>query len=64
VVKSGARAASTVATGGLATPVLSLAEDLIAGAMVVLAVLVPILAAALVAVVAVFAVRRLRARRV
>jgi hypothetical protein len=53
-----------VATGGLANPVLSLAEDLIAGAMVVLAVLVPILAAALVAVVAVFAVRRLRARRV
>lgn len=62
VVKSGARAASTLATGGLANPVLSLVEDAIAFAMVVLAVVVPLLAATLVGLIAFWGIRRLRAR--
>ena len=58
-VKSGVRAFSTTTTGGVANPFLSVIEDGIAGAMVVLAVLVPILAAALVALLAFVAVRLL-----
>lgn len=60
VVKSGARAASTMATGGLANPVLSFVEDLVAGAMVIFAVLVPVLAALVIGLVAFVAVKRLR----
>jgi hypothetical protein len=63
VVKSGTRAASTFATGGLANPVLSIAEDIFAGALVVLSVVVPLFAAALVLLVGYVAVRKIRGRR-
>ena len=63
VVKSGTRAASTMATGGLANPIISFFEDVIAGAMVLLAVVVPIFAALVIGAVAWFAVKRVRSRR-
>jgi hypothetical protein len=62
VVKSGTRAASTFATGGFANPIISLVEDVIAAAMVMLSVVLPILAAALVGLVAFVAVRKIRTR--
>lgn len=58
-LKSSVRALSTTTTGGMANPFLSVIEDVIAGAMVVLAVLLPIVAAVLVALLAFVAVRLL-----
>ncbi|HUG53416.1 MAG TPA: DUF4126 domain-containing protein [Vicinamibacteria bacterium] len=60
--KSVLRAASTTLTGGLANPVISLAEDVIAVAVFVFTVLVPLLAAATILVVAVLVLRRLARR--
>lgn len=60
--KSLLRAASSAFTGGLANPVISVLEDLIALALFVLAVLVPLLAGALVLVVAWLIARRLLRR--
>ncbi len=55
-----ARGASTALTGGLANPVLSLLEDLGAGAMIVLALLKPVLAAALAILLTVLMLRGAR----
>jgi len=60
--KSAARAVSTGLTGGLANPVISLLEDLGVVAFFVLAVLLPLFAAALVGAAAIFVARRLRPR--
>lgn len=56
------RAASTTLTGGLANPVLSLAEDALTVAMFIFTVVVPILAAAALILVAFLVVRRLLRR--
>jgi len=61
--KSTLRAASTAFTGGLANPVLSLLEDLVALVMFVFTVLLPVAMALLILVVAVLVVRRLSRRR-
>lgn len=60
--KSTLRIASTTFTGGLANPVLSVLEDAAALVMFVVTILVPLLAAALVAVTAFFVVRKLSRR--
>lgn len=60
--KSALRAASTTLTGGTFNPLLSLIEDAIATFVFVLAVLVPMLIAALVALTALLLLRRLRPR--
>ena len=60
--KSVLRAASTTLTGGLANPVISVAEDVLALAMFVFTVVVPVLAATALAVVAFLVVRRLARR--
>jgi hypothetical protein len=60
--KSAARAVSTGLTGGLANPVISLLEDVGVVAFFALAVLLPLLAAALVVAAAVLVARRLRPR--
>jgi len=61
--KSTLRAASTAFTGGLANPVLSLLEDLVALVMFVFTVLLPVAMALLILFVAVLVVRRLSRRR-
>ena len=61
--KSTLRAASTAFTGGLASPVLSLLEDLVALVMFVFTVLLPVAMALLILFVAVLVVRRLSRRR-
>jgi Domain of unknown function (DUF4126) len=61
--KSLLRAASTAFTGGLANPVLSVLEDLVALALFVLAVLLPLLAGGLVLLTAWLIVRRWRRPR-
>jgi hypothetical protein len=61
--KSVLRAASTTVTAGLANPVLSVLEDVLTLALFVLAVLVPVLVAASIAVLAVLVLRRLQRRR-
>ena len=58
VLKSGVRVASTATTGGLLNPLVSLIEDAIALAMVVLAVVVPVVAAIVVSFLAIWGVRR------
>lgn len=60
--KSALRAVSTTLTGGIANPILSLLEDVIALALFALAVLLPLLAALLVALTAFWLARRLRRR--
>ena len=60
--KSLLRAGSTVLTGGLANPVLSLLEDVAALVLFVLAVVVPVLVAAGLLFVAFLIVRRLARR--
>jgi len=60
--KAVVRAASTTLTGGLANPVISVAEDVLAVGMFVLTVLVPLLAALTLLVVAFFVLRRLGRR--
>jgi hypothetical protein len=60
--KSLLRAASSAFTGGLANPILSVLEDLIALALFVLAVLLPILAGGLVLLTAWLIARRWRRR--
>ena len=60
--KTVVRAASTTLTGGLANPVISIIEDVLAVAVFVFTVLVPILAASLIAVVAFLVLRRLARR--
>jgi hypothetical protein len=57
------RTASTTLTGGLANPIISILEDVIAIGMFILTVLVPLIAAGVVAVVAFMVVRRLTGRR-
>jgi hypothetical protein len=59
--KSALRAASTVLTGGLANPLLSVLEDVITIALFALAVLVPLLVVLLVVLVGGWAARRLSA---
>ena len=61
--KSVMRTASTALTGGLANPVISVLEDVIALGLFVLTVLVPLLAAVCVALVAFLVVRRLSRTR-
>ncbi len=58
VAKSGLRALSTTLTAGLANPVISLLEDVVALAIFVLAVLLPLVAVAVLAGVFLFAARR------
>jgi hypothetical protein len=58
VAKSGLRALSTTLTAGLANPVISLLEDVVALAIFVLAVLLPLVAVAVLAGVLLFAARR------
>ena len=60
--KSVLRAASSALTGGLANPVISVLEDLIALTLFVLTVLLPLFAGGLVLVVAWMVARRLRRR--
>jgi hypothetical protein len=59
--KSALRAASTVLTGGLANPILSVLEDVITIALFALALLVPLLVVLLVVLAGGFAARRLAA---
>lgn len=56
--KAGLRAASTLFTAGIANPILSTLEDLVALALFVLAVFVPLAVVALLAVTAVLVLRR------
>ncbi len=56
--KSGLRAASTLFTAGLANPILSTLEDLMALALFVLAVLLPLAVVGLLAVAALLLIRR------
>jgi predicted PurR-regulated permease PerM len=56
------RAASTTLTGGLANPLISVAEDVLAVAMFVFTVVLPVLAATALAVVAYLVLRRLSRR--
>jgi hypothetical protein len=58
-----ARGLSTVTTGGLANPLLATVEAVGAGTLALLAILVPLLAAALALALAVWAWRRLLGRR-
>jgi hypothetical protein len=60
--KSLLRAASTTFTGGLANPIISVLEDLMAVALFVLTVLIPVVVAALLVLVALFVVRRFARR--
>jgi hypothetical protein len=60
--KSVLRAASSALTAGVANPVISVLEDLVALALFVLTVLVPVLAGALVLLTAWLIARRLRRR--
>ena len=60
LLRGGTRVASTVLTGGLANPVLSVMDDGLAFVGVVLALLVPVLAALAVIGLAIFAVRLVR----
>jgi Domain of unknown function (DUF4126) len=61
--KSALRATSTVFTGGLANPILSLIEDLATLLMFLFTVVVPVVAALSIVVLAVLVVRRLSRRR-
>jgi Domain of unknown function (DUF4126) len=61
--KATLRAASTAFTAGLANPVLSLLEDLLALLVFVLAVVIPVLLALVVLTASVWTVLRLRRRR-
>jgi hypothetical protein len=61
--KSVLRAASTALTAGIANPFLSLLEDFLTVALFVLAVLVPVLVAAAIAMLAVLVLRRLQRRQ-
>jgi hypothetical protein len=63
VAKSALRAASSVATGGLANPALSFVEDAVSVVMLILAVLVPLVVVALVVATVLLAARFLRRRR-
>jgi hypothetical protein len=60
VAKSAFRAASSATTAGIANPIVSFVEDGLAIALFVLAVVLPILAALVVAVIAYLVIRRLR----
>jgi len=60
--KSVLRAASTTLTGGLANPVISVAEDVLAVAMFVFTVVVPLIAATALVVVAYLVLRRMSRR--
>jgi Domain of unknown function (DUF4126) len=62
-VSAGLRLASTGTTGGLANPLLSIGEDTITGATVILAFIAPILAAILLLLVVIWMLRRWRRRR-
>jgi hypothetical protein len=65
VARAGVRPVSTATTGGVGNPVLSLAEDVLSALLVLLAVVVPVLAVALVVLLAVGTfrgVRRIRQR--
>jgi hypothetical protein len=62
MAKSALRVASTTFTGGLANPIVSVLEDVIAFGLFVLAVVVPVLVAVLIAVVTMFVARRLARR--
>lgn len=62
--KSALRAVSSTLTAGIANPLLSLLEDVIAIGLFALAVLLPLLAALLVALTALLLARRLGRRRV
>jgi hypothetical protein len=63
VAKSALRAASTTATGGLANPALSFVEDALSVVLLILAVLVPLMVVALVALALFLTSRWLRRRR-
>ena len=60
--KSLLRAASTTFTGGLANPFISILEDLMAFALFVLTVLVPVVVAAMLLLIGLLVVRRLGRR--
>ena len=60
--KSLLRAASTTLTGGLANPLISVLEDVLAFGLFILTVLVPVLVAAAMIVIAIMVVRRLSRR--
>ena len=60
--KSLLRAASTTLTGGLANPLISVLEDVLAFGLFLLTVLVPVLVAAILIVIAALVVRRLARR--
>src|SRR5262249_53984556 len=63
-VQSGARVVSTATTAGLGNPILSLIEDFASGAMAILAIAAPVIAALVVAVILFIGVRiRARMRR-
>ena len=56
------RAASTALTGGLANPLVSIAEDVMAIGMFLLSVVLPVIAATVLVIVAILVVRRLARR--
>jgi hypothetical protein len=60
--KSLLRAASTTFTGGLANPFISILEDLMAVALFVLTVLIPVVVAAMLLLISLLVVRRLSRR--
>lgn len=62
-LKSGVRLASTATTGGLANPVVSVAEDGVSLGLILLAVVLPLLAGLLVIVLGLVAFRAWRRRR-
>lgn len=63
LTRAGTRVASTATTGGLGNPVLSVAEDLTAGAGVVLALVAPLLTVVLIGALLLFGIRWVRKRR-
>lgn len=61
-LKSGARVVSSAGTGGVVNPLLSVVEDAVALSLLIMAVLAPLLAAALVGLAAFVAIRALSKR--
>jgi uncharacterized membrane protein len=63
MTRAGVRVASTLFTGGLANPLLSILEDVVSVLFFVLAVVVPVVAVLVLVVVALLVTRYLRRRR-
>ena len=62
VIKGGSRLISSTTTGGIANPLLSLGEDLLTIALVIMGIFLPLLAIGLIGVLAIITFRKLRGK--